>query len=41
MFYKTFFQFERDLMVVRTKEGLKSARALGRKGGRPMVKKVI
>lgn len=30
-------QFERDLIVERTKEGLKSARARGRKGGRPPV----
>ena len=28
-------QFERDLISERTKEGLKSARARGRKGGRP------
>lgn len=28
-------QFERDLIVQRTKEGLESARARGRKGGRP------
>ena len=28
-------QFERDLTVQRTKEGLESARARGRKGGRP------
>lgn len=31
-------QFERDLVSERTKEGLKSARARGRKGGRPHVK---
>lgn len=31
-------QFERDLISERTKEGLKSARARGRKGGRPFVK---
>ena len=31
-------QFERDLISERTKEGLKSARARGRKGGRPNVK---
>lgn len=31
-------QFERDLISERTKEGLKSARARGRKGGRPIVK---
>ncbi len=30
-------QFERDLTVERTKEGLKAARARGRKGGRPPV----
>ncbi|WP_370828730.1 recombinase family protein [Fournierella massiliensis] len=28
-------QFERDLIVQRTEEGLKAARARGRKGGRP------
>ena len=28
-------QFERDLIVERTKDGLKAARARGRKGGRP------
>jgi len=28
-------QFERDLISQRTKEGLSSARARGRKGGRP------
>lgn len=28
-------QFERDLISQRTKEGLESARARGRKGGRP------
>lgn len=31
-------QFERDLISERTKEGLKSARARGRMGGRPTVK---
>ena len=31
-------QFERDLISERTKEGLKSARARGRKGGRPSIK---
>ena len=31
-------QFERDLIVQRTKDGLASARARGRKGGRPRVK---
>lgn len=30
-------QFERDLTVERTKEGLTAARARGRKGGRPPV----
>ncbi len=30
-------QFERDLTVQRTKEGLEAARARGRKGGRPKV----
>jgi DNA invertase Pin-like site-specific DNA recombinase len=32
-------QFERDILSVRTKEGLASARARGRKGGRPKLKK--
>lgn len=36
--FQAFSQFERDLIVERTKEGLKSARARGRKGGRPKVK---
>ena len=31
-------QFERDLISERTKEGLESARARGRKGGRPSIK---
>lgn len=31
-------QFERDLIAERTREGLASARARGRKGGRPKVK---
>lgn len=35
--FQAFSQFERDLIVERTKEGLKSARARGRKGGRPYV----
>jgi DNA invertase Pin-like site-specific DNA recombinase len=35
--FQAFSQFERDLIVERTKEGLKSARARGRKGGRPKV----
>lgn len=33
--FQAFSQFERDLIVERTKEGLKSARARGRNGGRP------
>lgn len=32
-------QFERDIIVQRTREGLSSARARGRKGGRPHVNK--
>lgn len=36
--FQAFSQFERDLIVQRTKEGLASARARGRKGGRPKVK---
>jgi len=36
--FQAFSQFERDLIVERTREGLKSARARGRKGGRPKVK---
>lgn len=36
--FQAFSQFERDLIVQRTKEGLISARARGRKGGRPKVK---
>lgn len=35
--FQAFSQFERDLIVERTKEGLKSARARGKKGGRPRV----
>jgi DNA invertase Pin-like site-specific DNA recombinase len=35
--FQAFSQFERDLIVERTKEGLKSARARGRTGGRPRV----
>ena len=35
--FQAFSQFERDLIVERTKDGLKSARARGRKGGRPPV----
>lgn len=33
--FQAFSQFERDLIVQRTNEGLASARARGRKGGRP------
>ena len=36
--FQAFSQFERDLIAQRTKEGLESARARGRKGGRPKVK---
>ena len=36
--FQAFSQFERDIIVQRTKEGLESARARGRKGGRPRVK---
>ena len=36
--FEAFSQFERELIVQRTKEGLESARARGRKGGRPKVK---
>lgn len=36
--FEAFSQFERDLIVQRTKEGLESARARGRKGGRPKIK---
>lgn len=35
--FQAFSQFERDLIVELTKEGLKSARARGRKGSRPRV----
>ena len=35
--FQAFNQFERDLIVQRTKEGLISARARGRQGGRPKV----
>ena len=34
-FFAGLSQFERDLIAERTKEGLKAARARGRKGGRP------
>lgn len=37
--FQAFSQFERDLIVERTKEGLASARARGRQGGRPRVNK--
>lgn len=37
--FQAFSQFERDLIVERTTEGLKSARARGRVGGRPRVNK--
>ena len=36
--FQAFSQFERDLIAQRTREGLISARARGRKGGRPKVK---
>jgi len=36
--FQAFSQFERDLIVQRTKEGLESAKARGRNGGRPKVK---
>ena len=35
--FQAFSQFEGDLIVERTKEGLHSARVRGRKGGRPKV----
>lgn len=35
--FQAFSQFERDLIVQRTKEGLNSTRTRGRKGGRPKV----
>lgn len=34
-------QFERDLIVQRTEEGLKAARARGRKGGRPKTEEKV
>lgn len=37
--FQAFSQFERDLIVERTKDGLQSARARGRVGGRPRVNK--
>lgn len=36
--FQAFSQFERDIIVQRTSEGLASARARGRKGGRPKIK---
>lgn len=36
--FQAFSQFERDLIAQRTQEGLESARARGRVGGRPRVK---
>src|SRR5699024_11285835 len=36
--FKAYSQFESDLIVERTKEGLQSARARGRKGGRLRLK---
>ena len=36
--FQAFSQFERDLIAQRTNEGLASARARGRNGGRPRVK---
>lgn len=36
--FQAFAEFERDLTVERTKEGLISARSRGRRGGRPKVK---
>ncbi|TYR81547.1 recombinase family protein [Priestia megaterium] len=36
--FQAFSQFERDLIAQRTQEGLESARARGRNGGRPKVK---
>ena len=35
--FQAFSQFERDLIAERTREGLASARARGRKGGRPRI----
>ncbi|MHC5250531.1 recombinase family protein [Enterococcus sp. LJL90] len=37
--FQAFAEFERELIVDRTKEGLKSARARGRVGGRPRADK--
>ena len=35
--FQAFSQFERDIIVERTKEGLESARARGNIGGRPRI----
>jgi DNA invertase Pin-like site-specific DNA recombinase len=35
--FQAFSQFERDIIVERTREGLDSARARGKIGGRPRV----
>ncbi len=39
--FQAFSQFERDIIVERTKEGLDSARARGNVGGRPRVDQVM
>lgn len=39
--FQAFSQFERDLIAERTKEGLKSARTRGKKGGRPQINQKI
>lgn len=39
--FQVFSQFERDLIAERTKEGLKSARTRGKKGGRPQINQKI
>ncbi len=36
--FQAFSQFERDLIAQRTQEGIESAKARGRVGGRPRVK---
>lgn len=38
--FQAFSQFERDLIVERTMEGLRSTHARGRMGGRPRVNKI-